>query len=113
MRRVAYAKDNDVGFDRVRVDLYPVEVRQPGGQHRCVCVILCEPIDVVVERVEAAGCNKPGLAHRPTPHLLVSPRFLDQFGGASEHCSDRTAEPLREVDPGCVEAGREGGGLDS
>ena len=62
-------------------------------------MILAEPLDVMVERVEASGGHHPRLTHRTTEAMLEAPRALDELVGAGEHRTQRRTEPLREVDP--------------
>ena len=69
-------------------------------------VILGQPLDVVVERVQATCGHDPGLPERPAEHLLPAPRLVDQLARAGEHRPDRRPQALGEVDPGGVEPAR-------
>ena len=67
------------------------ELREPLGQRAGVRVVLGQPVDVMVERVERAGGDDPRLAHRAAEHLLVAPRLVDQLARAGEAGADRRA----------------------
>src|SRR5262249_19509053 len=77
------------------------------GQLPCQRVVFGQSGDVVIEGVEAGGCDVAGLSHRPTPHLLVPPRFLDQLRRSGDYGSKWTAETPCEVDPRGVKPGSE------
>ena len=78
--------------------------RQPVRQHARVLVVLGQPLDVVVERVQAAGRDDARLPERAAHHLLPAPRLVDQLARAAQHRAHRRAEALGEVEPGGVEA---------
>ena len=88
--------------DEVRVDGRRVD-RQP---RRCqslreslrACVVLSEPLDVVVERVEGGGGHDPRLPHRTAEQELAAPRFPHRLARAGEDRSERTAEPFGETE---------------
>ena len=80
--------------DEVRLRFEP----EGGGESRRARVILGEPVDVVVERVERRRGDDAGLAERAAEQVLALPRAFDQLGGAGERGTHRTAEPLREAD---------------
>jgi hypothetical protein len=73
-----------------RVDLNEVRLHL-GEIHRNPCfmktlreslrasVILREPLDVVIERVEAGCGDDPGLPHRTAEHMLLPPRTDHQL----------------------------------
>ena len=105
--RVLHGGDHDVRLLRQHVQ---AERAQTVGQHTRVLVVLGQPLDVVVERVEASGRQHSGLPHRPAQHLLPAPGLLDQLARAAQHRAHRRSEPLGEVEPGGVEAGGVVGG---
>ena len=82
-----------------------VDLRQPRGQRAGVGVVLGQPLDVVVERVQRARGHDPRLAQRAAEHLLVAPRLVDQLRRAGQAGAQRRAQALGEVDPRGVEAG--------
>ena len=67
-------------------------------------VVVGEPLDVVVERVDAGGGDDPRLAHRAAEEVLLAPRALDRLGRAREERAERAAEALREAERDGVEA---------
>ena len=74
---VAEARRHELNLhlDGVRVD------REAGGgqavgEGACTRVVLGEPLDMVVERVEARGRDDAGLAHGPAEEMLVAARLL-------------------------------------
>ena len=107
-------KIDDVGLDARRVDRRPAAARQgprPGG--RALAWSSARRSTWWSSAYSARGRDDPGLAHRAAHHLLVAPRFVDQLLRAGQHGADRRAQPLREVDPGGVEAARVVGGRDA
>ena len=52
---------------------------RPVGQRARVLVVLGEPLDVVVERVQAGRGDDPGLPQRAADHLLEAPGLVDQL----------------------------------
>ena len=52
---------------------------RPSASTPRVRVVLRQPLDVVVERVEARRGHDAGLAHRAAHHLLEAPRLVDQL----------------------------------
>ena len=103
-RTLGRAEDDDVGLGR---DDLEAELGEALRQHARVLVVVGEPLDVVVERVQAAGGHDPRLPERAAHLLLPAPRLVDQLARAGEHGAHRRAEALREVEPGGVEAARE------
>ena len=100
-------EDHDVRLDLAGIERDAGQRRQPDRQRARVLVVVGQPVDVVVERVQRARGDDPGLPQRAAEHLLVAPRLLDQFGRAREARSKWCAEALREVQPRGVEAPRE------
>ena len=87
---------DEVGLDLVQVDRQPgleQAFREPARPR----VILGEPVDVVVEGVDAGGRDDPGLAHRPAEQVLEAPRLHHQLVGARDQGPERAAEPLGEA----------------
>ncbi len=62
------------------------------------CVVVGQPLDVVVERVEHRGRGDARLPERAAEEELALPGALDRLGGAGEDRAERAAEPLREAD---------------
>ena len=61
-------------------------------------VVVGEPVDVVVERVQPGRGEHPGLAHAAAEPLAPHPRLGDRVGGADHQRADRRAEPLGQAD---------------
>ena len=105
------AERRDVDLHEVRLDL--LEIDGHAGcverlrERACAGVVVGEPVDVVVERVEAGRSHDPGLAHRPAEEVLLAPRALHQLARAGEQRAERAAEPLREAERHRVEARRD------
>ncbi len=66
-------------------------------------MILREPLDVVIERVETRRGDDPRLAHRAAEPVLLDPRLRHQLGGAGKQRAKGTAEPFREAERHRVE----------
>ena len=99
-----------VDLDEVRLDLIEVDgntcfVERLGERARAR-VVLGEPFDVVVERVDAGGRDDARLPHRSAEQVLLPPGALDQLVRAGEQRSERAPEPLREAERHRVEARR-------
>ena len=76
------------------------------GQAAGARVVLGEPIDVVVERVDAGGRDDPGLAHRAAEAVLAAAGLRHRLARAREEGAERAAEALREAERDRVEASR-------
>ena len=66
--------DDDVGLDGGDVEHDAGRARQRLGEAARVGVILGEPRDVVLERVQAGGGEDAGLAHAAAEHLAPAVR---------------------------------------
>ena len=111
------AERRDVDLHEVRLDLLEIDghagrVERLGERARA-SVVVREPLDVVVERVEAGRRDDPGLAHRAAEEVLLAPRALHQLARAGEQRPERAAEPLREAERHRVEAAGDLGGRDA
>ena len=74
------------------------------GEPASARVVVGQPLDVVVERVDAGSGDDPGLPHRATEEVLLAPRALHQLRRSREQRPERTAEALREAERDGVEA---------
>ncbi len=105
----------EVELDEVRLDLLEAH-GQPGGLPRLgepprAGVVVGQPLDVVVERVQRRRRDDPGLPHRAAEEVLLAPRACHQLGGAGDDRPERATEPLREAERHRVEpAGDRGRG---
>src|SRR5258706_15153904 len=57
-------------------------------------MIVAQPLEVVVERVEARGGEDPGLPHRSTQHASVPDAARDELLRSREERSARRAQAL-------------------
>ena len=93
---------DEVRFDRIGVDGQP-RLRQAERQPLRARVVVREPLDVVVERVDAAAATIPAWRIAPPKRCLTggrspSPRL------AGEDRAERAAETFREAERDRVEA---------
>ena len=89
-------------------------VRPAFGEPPRAGVVVGEPLDVVVERVEPGGRDDPGLAHRAAEAVLLDPRAAISSARAGDQRAERAAEPLREAErDGVGEAPRSRAGGDA
>ena len=70
---------------------------QPGGECGGVGVVHGQPLDVVLERVNAGRGEDPRLAHAPAEHLAPAVRLLDERTTATQHRTARRAEAFRQA----------------
>ena len=103
------AESADVDLNEVRLDLLEVDrdacLVQPLAEAAGARVILREPLDVVVERVDAGRGDDPRLAHRSAELMLVPPRAQHSLRRPGDDRAERAAEPLREADRDRVRRG--------
>ena len=116
--RAREAERRDVDLDEVRLDLLESDgdVRascETLGEQAGTRVVVGEPVDVVLERVDARRGDDPGLAHRAAEEVLLAPGALDQLARAREQRAERAAQALRETERDGVEAGGDLGGVDA
>ena len=78
------AEHHDVGAYARRIEKHPRGLRQSRRDLLRVRVILGQPIQVVIERVQPGGAKDPDLAHRPPQHPPVTQHALDEFAAAGE-----------------------------
>ena len=62
-------------------------------------MILGEPSDVVLQRVEPGGGEHASLAHATADHLAQAPRLADECLATAEHRPHRRTEPLGQNTP--------------
>ena len=93
----------DVELDEVRLDV--LRARRAGPRRASPSasllrprVVVREPVDVVVERVDARRGDDPGLAHRAAEEVLLAARLGHPLGGARDERAERAAEALREAE---------------
>ena len=92
----------EVDLNEVRLDLFGVD-RQPGrgealAEPAGAGVVVGEPVDVVLQRVDTRRGHDAGLAHRPPEHVLETAGPKHQLGGAGDDGAERAAEALRQAD---------------
>ena len=103
--QVGHAED-----DHIRLGL-PNErnAGEPGETARQtlrVRVIVGQPLDVMLERVEPGRGKDAGLAHGPSEHLAEPVHAVDECATSDDQGSDGGAEPLRETEGDRVEGAR-------
>ena len=101
----------DVQLHEVRLDQLEVD-GQPGlsprlGEPPRSSVVVGEPVDVVIERIQPGGSNDAGLAHRTAEAVLLHARSNHQVPGAGDEGAERTAEPLGKAERRGVEPARD------
>src|SRR5207249_10931154 len=77
---------------------------QSMGQAGRVAVVAGEPLDVVLERVEAGRGEHARLPHRAAEDLARTARAGDEVAAAKQHGSGRRAQTLRQAARHRVEA---------
>src|SRR5438552_2537546 len=107
LRRVrGRLEEHDVGLDARGIEASAGQPREPVGQPPRVDVIVGQTLDVMPERVDAAGGDDAGLAHGTAHLLLAAPRLVDERARAGHGRADGRAEALGEIDPRRVERRR-------
>ena len=76
-------------------------------------MVVREPADMVVERIDARSSHDSRLAHGATEEVLLTPGTLDQLARAGEERAERATEPLGETQRDGVEARGEDRGCDA
>ncbi len=96
-----HARRVGVELDEVRLDPLRVHRESRVGERLAeppgIGVIVREPLDVVVEPVDARGGDDAGLAHRAAEHVLEPPRLARAVARGRDERAEGTAEPLREA----------------
>src|SRR5207249_4670563 len=101
------AERPDVDLDEVR--LYLLEVDRNAGrieplrEAACARVVVGEPLDVVLERVDPGGRDDAGLPHGAAEEVLQPARLRRQLGRTGDKRAERAAEALRETERDRVE----------
>ena len=67
-------------------------------QQFCVKVILCEPLDVVLQGIQSGRCQYAGLAHSATGDLAPSSRLPDKLRTPQQNRTSWSPEPLGKTD---------------
>ena len=90
-----------VDLHEVRLDLREIDRHsrgdEPLGQPPCPLVVLREPVDVVLERIDARRGDDSGLSHRAAEEVLEPARLLHRLDGAGDQRAEWAAEPLRQA----------------
>src|SRR5688572_31621703 len=73
----------EVDLHEVRLDLLEIDgkarIVERLGEPACARVIVREPLDMVVERVETGGGDDARLAHRTAEEVLLAPPALHEL----------------------------------
>src|SRR5665213_4348229 len=91
-----------IGFGLLH--LHARDLRKSARQRARIGVIVCEPVDMVVERIGASGRADAGLAHRAAEPLLPAPDLVDEIAAACDDGANRRTQPLGKIDPGGIPA---------
>ncbi len=86
-----------------RVDGGRRRIGARGGEPGRTGVVVGEPLDVVLERVQTGGREDADLAHPGAVALAPDARLGHRVGGADEHRPDRRAQALGQADADGVE----------
>src|SRR5687768_8319820 len=103
---VARAAGRQVDEDHVRLRRrvqHTTEPAQAFGQPLRIRVILDEPIDVMVKRVQRRGGQHAGLAQTAAEHLAHAMRARDQLAAANQRRAHPRAEAFAEAHRHAVE----------
>src|SRR5690606_34747725 len=88
------------------------DAREALGEAAGIGMVVDEPGDVLVERMEAARGRDAGLAHGAAESLLEAPGAGDVRLAAGEDRADRRAQALGEVQPDRIDERPPAGSLD-
>jgi hypothetical protein len=83
------------------------------SEYRAAGVIVGEPLDVMVERVDAGRGDDARLPHRAAEEVLAAPRLRHQLVRAGDQRAQRTAQPFREAERDRVERTADARGRDT
>src|SRR5690606_26498334 len=92
-------EEHDVGLRFPRRPPDAGNARESRGEPPGIGMVAREPLDVLVEGVQAGGGGDAGLAHGPAEGMLEPAGAGDVRLAAREDRPDRRAQALREVDP--------------
>src|SRR6202048_495457 len=99
-RRAADVEEDDI---RLRLEhAHSGNGPEPIRQEPRIVMIDAQPLDIVVERVEARCSDHTRLPHGPAKPELPLSRGGDEIVIADEDCADRTAEALGQIEPEAV-----------
>jgi hypothetical protein len=94
---------DEIGLGAVRVDREP-GLGQTEGHPLRAPVVVREPVDVVVEGVDARGGYDPAWAHGAAEEVLHAARISHHLGEPARMAPSGQPRPLREAERDGVEA---------
>ena len=98
----ADARCRRIEEDQVRLGLIDGDagnLREAAGERAGIGMIVGEPVDMMIERVEAGSGANTALTHRASETLFPAPDFINERIRSGDHSPDRCAEALADVDP--------------
>src|SRR5216683_360044 len=101
------AEDHDVALHRREIEKHALYAGQPLRDEPGIGMILWQPRQIVLERVEPRGGDDAGLAQRAAEHAPRAHSALDIGHPPGDDAADRAAEPLRQGDGNEVERRRQ------
>src|SRR5689334_19869484 len=100
---VGDGKDHDVRLNGIGGQPYSRVGPESRGDELRVCVILSEPVDMMLERVETGCAQNANLAHGTAEHPAMANAIAYHVPRTCQHRSRGSAQPLRERDGDDVE----------
>ena len=68
-------------------------------------MVIRQPINIVIQRIDAGGSANAALAHGTAQALLPTPGAADKLIAATQHGTKRRTQPLGEIQPDAVIGG--------
>ena len=68
------------------------DLREAARQCPGIGVIVRQPVDMMVERMDTGGCANAGLTHRAAEALFPAPYLVDEIARTCDSRADRCAQ---------------------
>ena len=92
-------QQQDIGLDGFGVRGYDdVQILEQGSAQGTVVMVLLEPASVVLQGIDAGGCNDAGLAHTAANHFPGIPGLPDEGIGAAEQGANGGRQALGQAE---------------
>ena len=85
----ANVHDDDVGLHAVKIDLHAFHLVKMFRQEPGVGMILRQPLEMVIQRMNAGGGQNAGLAHATTKHFSQASRLRHKLYRSRHHRAHR------------------------
>src|SRR5262245_7380850 len=95
-RLVSQAENNDVCLQRGWIEHHALTRGQAPSDELRILMILAQPLEVVIERVQARRRKDADLAHGATRHASISNTALDHAARAGQERAARCTETFRK-----------------